>query len=119
MSDKDRVLQDLLDRASSRKFDARHGHVPVESLGEEAPDDYPSGWLDAKVWAEEDYWVDLEGEYQSAMADCAPTLAELMGTWLSLSCLSGGAVNLFKRRTLPYRYESGGAHEGVREFTGG
>lgn len=80
MSDKDRVLQDLLDRTSSRKFEARHGHGPVDSLGEEAPDDYPSGWLEAKASAEADYWVELEAEYQSAMVDCAPTLAELMGT---------------------------------------
>ena len=80
MSYKDSVLQDLVDRASSRKFEARHGDVPVGALGEDAPDDYPPGWLEAKAWAEEEYWAELEAEYQSAMADCRPTLAELMGT---------------------------------------
>ena len=36
-----------MDRASSRKFEARHGHVPVDSLGEDVLDDYPDGWLEA------------------------------------------------------------------------
>ena len=81
MSDyKDSVLRDLEDRAASRKFEARHGHVPVASLGDDIIDDYPGGWLEAKAWSEEDYWAELEDEYQSATADCGPTLAELMGT---------------------------------------
>jgi len=78
VSYKDGVLQALVDRALSRKFEARHGDVPVDSLGEDAPDDYPLGWLEAKAWAEEEYLAELEAEYQSAMADCQPTLTELM-----------------------------------------
>ena len=66
---KDHAIRDLLDRASSRKFEATHGDVPVDSLREDVLDDYPAGWLEARQYVEEDYW--------QAMREAAPAAWDL------------------------------------------
>ena len=72
---KDSVLRDLEDRAASRKFEARHGDVPVASLGDDIIDDYPPGWLEARYWSEEEFRPDMETEYWQAMEDYRPAIS--------------------------------------------
>ena len=73
---KDDVIRDLMDRASSRKFEARHGLASVDSLGEDILDDYPEGWLEARLELEAEFRPDMEAEYWQAMPDAAPAAWE-------------------------------------------
>ena len=69
--DKESVLQDLLDKVASRKFEERHGDIPIESLGEDIIDDYPPGWLEYRSWLEEEYGSVLREDYWEAMHEAA------------------------------------------------
>ncbi len=73
---KDDAIRDLLNRASCRKFEARHGDAPVYSLGEDVLDDYPEGWLEARLFLEEEFRSEMEAEYRQAMREAAPAAWE-------------------------------------------
>lgn len=76
MSYKDSVLRDLRDTAASRKYEARHGDAWVASLPDDAPDDYPLGWLEARAELEDEFRPDMEEEYWGAMDDFRPEITD-------------------------------------------